>query len=191
MQRFLGNARQGHVDKPLGVSVHVVAIASHNNQVGHVLRGSNKGLVTVQVDLAVLTGVGRAHIIPRGSCTRLGHCVVEHLLTGAHEGKDLFLLFLGALTQNGIPAGKLVENVGGATGATEGLVSGGKRHPIGTQTAVFLRKEDLVKTELANGRNPFLGVFGAFIAFLEVLLPVTRLHQFGESIDHQLLVFAQ
>ena len=191
MQRFLGNARQGHVDKPLGVGVHVVAIASHNNQVGHVLRGSNKGLVTVQVDLAVLTGVGRAHIIPRGSCTRLGHCVVEHLLTGAHEGKDLFLLFLGALTQNGIPAGKLVENVGGATGAAKGLVSGGKGHPIGPQTAVLLGKEDLVKTELANCRNPFLGVFGAFIAFLEVLLPVTRLHQFGESIDHQLLVFAQ
>ena len=64
MQGFLGNARQGHVDKPLGVSVHVVAIASHDNQVGHVLRGSNKGLVTVQVDLAVLTGVGRAHVIP-------------------------------------------------------------------------------------------------------------------------------
>ena len=147
--------------------------------------------MTVQVDLAVLTGVGRAHVIPRGSCTRFGHCVVEHLLTRAHEGKDLFLLFLGALTQNGIPAGKLVENVGGATGAAEGLVSGGKGHPIGTQTTVLLGKEDLVKAELANCRNPFLGVFGAFIAFLEVLLPVTRLHQFGESIDHQLLVFAQ
>jgi len=76
-------------------------------------------------------------------------------------------------------------------GATQGLVSGGKRHPIGTQTAFLLGKEDLVKAELANCRNPFLRVFGAFIAFLEVLLPVTRLHQFGEPIDHQLLVFAQ
>ena len=65
VQGFLGNARQGHIDKPFGVGVHVVAIASHNNQVGHVLGGSNKGLVTVQIDLTVLTGVGRAHVIPR------------------------------------------------------------------------------------------------------------------------------
>ena len=31
VQGFLGNTRQGHIDKPLGVGVHIVAISSHNN----------------------------------------------------------------------------------------------------------------------------------------------------------------
>ena len=64
---LLGDARQAHVDEPLGVGVHVVGVAGHDDQVGGVQRGRDEGLVSVEVDLAVLAGVGGAHVIPRRS----------------------------------------------------------------------------------------------------------------------------
>ena len=90
------------------------------------------------------------------------------------EGQDLFLLLVGALTQDGFPAGKLVEHVGGATFAAERLVGGSQGHPVGTEAVVFLGQEDAVEAELTDGLRPLDRVLVLFIALVEVCIPVAR-----------------
>ena len=192
-QRGQLHARLGHIEEELGEHGRVVGVLRHDDEVLHTGRGGDEGLGAVEVDLAVLALVGggqRAHV---GTGARLGAGRVPDLLAGAQRAHDGLDLLFGALADDGLEAGQLVQHVGGGAVLAQDLVHGHQRHAglLQAQAAVALGEHDLVEAQLAEALHPAQRVLVLLVALVEVSLPILALHVLAVAIDDKLLLVRQ
>ena len=109
------------------------------------------------------------------------------------EGAHFADLLLGALADDGLEAGQLVQHVGRGAVLAQDLVHGHQRHArlLQAQAAVALGEHDLVEAEVAQALDPAQRVLVLLVALEEVLLPGLALHVVAVRLDDQLLVIAQ